>query len=268
MASDTKSFRSAVLGFDRSDVIDYIESMAKERRDEVEAHRRAADLLRRERDEALAKITALEEQVVESAQQNQELVAKRILCTELSERLSKINGELIAEREMNERLSESVKEFEREHESIDRAKSLAAELEIVAYKRAEAIEAEAMRNTEKARSMLKKLIADTNSKYSLSRNEAENMAYSVLQELNKMTAWFSEFPRLFDIIDDRMDTMQGNEKPQIKSFVPHQFDSDNSGESTDMEFVPPNAEAEVTFAEPPQAETFEPMERLKIEDMY
>jgi len=230
MASDIKSFRSAVLGFDRNDVIDYIESMAKERRDEVEAHRRAADLLRRERDEAREKVTALETQIQNEAQQGQELTAKRILCAELSERLSKVNTELHTEREMNEKLNETIKEFEREHESIGKAKALAAELELVAYKRAETIETEAMRNTEKARTMLKTLIADTNSKYSLSRNEAENVAYNVLQELNRITTWFNEFPRLFDVIDDSLPSMQPHEKPQIKSFIPHQFDDEEDGQ--------------------------------------
>jgi chromosome segregation ATPase len=260
MASEFKSFRSAVLGFDRSDVIDYIEAMAKERRDEVEAHRRAAELLRRERDEAVAKVAEFESQSEETARQSQELTAKRILCTELSERLSKVNAELVSERESNEKLSESVKSFERELESIEKAKSLAAELEIVAYKRAETIESEAMRNTEKAKNMLKTLIADTNSKYSLSRNEAETAAYNVSQELNKMIAWFSEFPRLFDVINERMDTMQGQERPQqIKSFVPHQFDD----EADESEVIPDVVPETPVYEEPEEA-----MEKVKLEDMY
>ena len=236
MSGDSKSFRSAVLGFDRNDVVDYIETMAKERRDEVEAHRRAADVLRRERDEARERISALEAGFKQAdtereniARQSEELLAKRILCTELSERLGKINAELIAERKETERLSKALKVFEREHESIDRAKTLAADLEIMAYKRAEAIETEAMRNTEKARSMLKKLVNDTNSKYSLSRNDAESIAYKVLQELNRMTEWFNEFPRLFDIIDERLDSMQAQDRPQIKAFVPHRFEDEDTG---------------------------------------
>lgn len=249
MSAETKSFRSAVLGFDRSDVIDYIELMAKERLDEVEAHRRAADVLRRERDEAREKIAALEVQVKDgdnertiTARQNEELFAKRILCTELSERLSKVNSELIAERDRNEKLTATVRDYENEMSSIGRAKGRAADLELMAYKRAEAIESEAMRNTEKARAMMKRLVNDTKSKYSLSRNEAEGVAYNVLQELNRLTVWFSEFPRLFDAIDDRLDSMQLHDKPQIKAFVPHQFDDEETADSNEPNEPEENSE--------------------------
>jgi len=193
--------------------------------------------LRRERDEAREEIASLKTQLDDSdgervrlSNQQEELAAKRILCTELSERLARINSELIAERKKNGELEESLKEYERENEAVGRAKSRAADLEFMAYKRAEAIEAEAVQNTEKARGLLKRLVADTRSKYTLARNDAEGVAYGVLQELGKLTEWFNEFPRLFDTIDDKLDSMQAHEKPMIKAFVPHQFDEEGADE--------------------------------------
>lgn len=244
MANETRSFRSAVLGFDRSDVINYIELMSKERGDEVEAHRRAADVLRRERDEAKETINQLNEQIkqmksdsVEVARQNEELFAKRILCTELSERLSKVNSELAEAREQINSQAQTLKRYEEENHIIGVAKTRAADMELMAYKRAEAIEAETMRNTEKARSMLKRLMSDTKGKYAMARSEAETVAYNALKELNKLTEWVSEFPRLFDGVDDKFETMNVYEKPQVRAFVPRRFDEDGSTQEAAAEPV-------------------------------
>ena len=243
MAAGTQNFRSAVLGFDRNDVINYMEAAAREHRDEVEAHRRAAAVLRRERDEARDDITRLKEQMeheredsIALARQNEELFAKRILCTELSERLSKVNSELHEARGRIERLDGLVKGYEQEGLIIGRAKTRAAEIEMMAYKRAEAIELETMRGTEKARAALKRLMADTKGKYTMAKSEAEAAAYNVLQELGKLAEWLTGFPRLFDGVDEIFDSMRVHEKAQIKAFVPRRFDED------EPESAPPAAD--------------------------
>jgi hypothetical protein len=129
-------------------------------------------------------------------------------------------------RKQIEKLDGLVKDFENEGFVIGRAKTRAAEIEMMAYKRAEAVETEALRNTDKARAMLTRLMSDTKGKYTMAKAEAETVAYNVLQELGKLAEWVNEFPRLFDGVDEKFDSIRSSEKTEIKAFVPRRFDEE------------------------------------------
>ncbi len=66
--SEEKSFKSSMMGgFRRQDVINYIEQLVREHREEVDAYRSGADLLRIERDEARQELARVKAAQSESA---------------------------------------------------------------------------------------------------------------------------------------------------------------------------------------------------------
>ncbi|MDR3207993.1 MAG: hypothetical protein LBT60_06630, partial [Oscillospiraceae bacterium] len=74
MADNGKRFKTATVGgFNRQDVIMYLETLLKEHSDEVEAHRAGAELLRRERDEARNQIPTLRARVEADEEQLRQL---------------------------------------------------------------------------------------------------------------------------------------------------------------------------------------------------
>ncbi len=243
MANDSQNFRSAVLGFDRNDVIDYLGNLSKLHHDEVEAYRAANDTLRKERDAAKAQVAALEAQSGQLANQQadqqqqlhgdrvalanmgEQLMAKRVLCDELSDRLHLLDGQLQALQTENADLKSRLLSAQAQADEMTLLKQQTDDLELIAYKRAEEIEAEAMLNAEKVRTMLHRLNRETKGKYAVARGEAEAVAFSVMTELGRIRDWFDVFPRLFDSVDEVLESLNSFDKTgAVRSFVPSSFD--------------------------------------------
>ncbi|GHV18918.1 hypothetical protein FACS189425_08710 [Clostridia bacterium] len=184
MAGETRNFRSSVLGFDRGDVINYIETLSREHREEAEAFRSAAETLRRERDE-------LKAQIGERAVGEEEL--------------ERANGEIAA-------LKKQLEDIKAANENIAHAKLRVADMELMAYKRAQEIETEALQNAEKVRVSLAKLIRDTKGKYAAARGEADSIAYKSLQEVTRLRGWFDDFPQLFSEVDAALESIVATDK--------------------------------------------------------
>ncbi|MCL2083720.1 MAG: hypothetical protein FWH06_00495 [Oscillospiraceae bacterium] len=209
---DTQSFRSSILGFDRNDVINYIETLTREHQEEIDAFRAAAETLRGERDEARRKIEGQESQIEHLREDSgamerlsREAEAGHAAATEAAARLVRAEdalrrseNEMIVLRQQNEELT-------KQNEEINKAKLKAADMEIMAYKRAQEIEDEALRNAEKARAALNRLIRDAKGKYSVAKGDMEAAAYNAMQQLDSMRGWLDSFPRLFDDIDSELD---------------------------------------------------------------
>ncbi|GHU94463.1 hypothetical protein FACS1894208_05580 [Clostridia bacterium] len=183
MAAESRNFRSSVLGFDRGDVINYIETISREHREEAEAFHSAAEKLRNERDEL-----------------KKQLEEYRLADGEVERAQSEARAEIAA-------LKKQLEDIKAANENIAHAKLRVADMELMAYKRAQEIEAEALQNAEKVRVSLAKLIRDTKGKYAAARGEADSIAYKSLQEVTRLRGWFDDFPQLFAEVDAALETI-------------------------------------------------------------
>jgi chromosome segregation ATPase len=245
--------KGAVLGgFRRRDVIAYIESLQREYREEIEACRAGADLLRRERDEARAAAVRFQTQWKELSDKHAgqqafeaELARAREREQELTEAQSRLETEIgavrkvLAERELSRQQQETELQGLRAHlekftVSYARAEMLeqdaarrAGEVERAARARAEEIErgarmrAEgavqgAAREAEQVREVVRRLRQETITRYAALRQEEAHLSQTVGAEIVRIREMMARVDGLFEGLAARLEVLTAptEERPE------------------------------------------------------
>ena len=197
-----KSFRTAVGGFNRQDVIDYISLSSKEHRNEIEAYRAGTEKLRGERDsldEALsrhvAEVLSLRERIDrlendhfelkrlvgelsdENARISQGGMALQTEVTDLSSRFLNIESKEIDFEDVQVKAEEFEKQARQNAEELERqARIKAEELEKQARHSVEELERQARQNAEELKRQMRQ-----------NAEELERQTRQNAEELEKQT---------------------------------------------------------------------------------
>lgn len=219
-ANVQKSFRNSMLGgFNRKDVMLYIEKTAREYKEEGDTLRQQIDLMRSQRDEFKLKS---EESKAENADLQERLSVSETAGAQVKTRLSELEAQLDCAKADNRRLSElydqserslknalgeldgmkeRLSELESARTEFENTRKRIADIELDAYKRAEEIEKDAVRNSLAVRDTIKEMALKAIGKYNQVRTESESTAANVIRELECMRAWLMSFGNLFDGLD-------------------------------------------------------------------
>lgn len=222
-----KSFRIAAIGgFNRQDVMDFISTSARERQEEIEAYRIGAERLRNERDRLSAELGALsgiKERADELIAANGSLSSEK---EELRGALASLKNDHASLQEENNSLRLRVKQYETELDGFGDIKSKMAEIEMHAYRRAEAIEAEAAQHETKVRASIMHTLADLSGRFKDVMTDSEASAYTIVTELDKMRDWFVHLPDLLESLNAQLQAMSLENRPVIRDFIPEEFDEE------------------------------------------
>ncbi len=219
-ANVQKSFRNSVLGgFNRQDVMLYIEKTAREFKEEGDTLRQQIDLMRSQRDEFKLKNDEIK---TENADLQTRLNEYETVAGNDKSRLAQLEAQLETGKTENRRLSdlydrseqslksahselaalkERLMELENARSEFENTRKRIADIELDAYKRAEEIEKEAVRNSLAVRDTIKDVACKAIGKYGQVRTESESTAANVIRELECMRAWLLSFGNLFDGLD-------------------------------------------------------------------
>ncbi len=230
--AEGKGFRGAVMGgFNRHEVMRYIESLVREHKEEIDAYRSGAELLRRERDDARRQVAELEQKMGGLGVLASELEVTRARgdnlaqttsqlekqCREMGEaitlrdreraataaRLEELERRLVTAETERQRMAAELSVYEAAHTKAD-------QIEAAAYRQAELIEKEALANAHRAREALDALLTETKTRYDGVRRGAEQTVAGVMGELDKAKAALSSANALFDGVSHRIDALRSD----------------------------------------------------------
>ena len=227
MADEGKWFKFAPFGgFRRQDVITYIEALLKEHNEEKEAYRAGTELLRRERDEARERLTAMQSQLealnkksrqVPSLQSDMDTLKAHVVQlasekTHLSETLQKMEGAREADRAALSQMK--IMLSERESRLVDlqarlgeyeSAHATAADVEKAAREKAVALESEALENTDRSRELISRLWMETKARYTALCQEADEASNAAVRELERARQLLIGAGQMFDDVNSRLE---------------------------------------------------------------
>jgi chromosome segregation ATPase len=243
MAGSGKRFKTAAVGgFNRQDVITYLEALLKEHSEETEAHRAGAELLRRERDEARNQIAALRKQaeasgeqlgqlprlhgrVDELSAQTEELLREKLALTEglraaretqegSRAELARLYGTL-AEKDV--RLSAAQTRLD----ELDAARVCAADIESRARQRAGEIERAACENAQLARETAARQLREAREGFAALRAQVDEASRAAVSELDRARTLLTGAGLLLDGAEEQLAVLAPDETPAVPApFAP------------------------------------------------
>lgn len=218
--SDFSKFRTAVSGFNRTDVVNYIESTSIE-------HQKALRKLTDERDKLAAENARLQVELagqqrrLEQAQSDNDALSEQVNTlaqegTELAEQLKKseeARQELLArpvpQPAEPEEPTPQPEEPETENEPDEPAQEPSlTEKELTAYRRAEQTERNAAVRARRIYAQLSNLCEDARTRYMDSGEEIAALAADLSTGLSRLQDAFAEVQVIFDDAQNAFDDMQ------------------------------------------------------------
>lgn len=191
MYEDTKGFKTAVVGgFNREDVLQYIEQAAKESSDKLEQLQAEAEQARDEAEKlrqdnvSLSQKNAellerLGEMTVESDKLRQEAEQARAQAEQDAGEAQKLRDELQAAQNENSRLRTRMEALEQQNQEYLDSKDRLAEIELCAYRRAKEVDERAQQDAQRIRmqsaeliSQVKHRLADVAGRYHAAQQRA------------------------------------------------------------------------------------------------
>lgn len=211
--SDTElQFRTAAFGgFQKQDVLNYIDSSNQ-------AHREKVDGLTRELEEAKKAAAALEEEAASLRQQVKdgeetaqrlegELKEARSREEELSGRLSQAETELAQVRDALAAAEARLAQAEPAAQAYEKVKDRTAGIELEAHCRAQAVQAEAEERVEKARRDLEQWLHKVQKSYEELRTDMDATISHTSGELERVQATLDKITSQFCTQDERLEKM-------------------------------------------------------------
>lgn len=191
MSSAENAFRTAVVGgFNRQDVLNYIETSAKEGKERITALEKEGEEVRKARDaaqqevaEAKAHETALQRELAGLQKSSREAVAA--LETLRAERVRE-QQEAAAIREELDALREKALQWESGAKSYDVLKDRTATIELEAHQRARAIECEAEAKAKKLRTEAEQVLYKVQAGYGRLRGDVDATISHASGELGRV----------------------------------------------------------------------------------
>jgi chromosome segregation ATPase len=246
MTADERTFRTAAFGgFNRVDVIAFLQKTARDHKQEVDQLRSVSDKLRvecndykrqnetliatrpnftqaqydeltlllervtREVSERDAKIATLELKNFELAHVETDLVSSRTEVIALASKLAEATAQ--------------IEEVEREIGSIGNFRTRISEVETAAFRRAESIEEEARLNAQEQKSKATKAVADIHSRVGVIQEDTAASIVSTLSSLDEIRDQISSLNSLFKTLDEQFRELDSDPKPVIRDFVPEDY---------------------------------------------
>ena len=212
--ADFSKFRTAVSGFNRTDVVNYIESTSIE-------HQKALRKLTDERDKLAAENARLQVELaglqkrLEQAQADNDALSGQVNAlaqegSELAEQLKKAEEarqELLTRPEPQPEEPETAAEPEAEAAPEAQEPSL-TEKELTAYRRAEQTERNAAVRARRIYAQLSNLCEDARTRYMDSGEEIAALAADLSTGLSRLQDAFAEVQVIFDDAQNAFDDMQ------------------------------------------------------------
>ncbi len=200
-------FKKSLLGFDRRDVADYIENLAKRH-----------SILKNEKDKLESRCAALES---DCASLSAELEALRAEKARLSEDAAQLEGRAEAAEQRAERLETelealkaSISEYREKAAIYDAARDRIAGLELSASRRAAEIEKQAEARAAALAHACEAYIASVKAKYIKVSDETRQSSEFIISELNRLSDRLSVLSALLGEKADAFDFIEPGQGPE------------------------------------------------------
>lgn len=207
--SDFSKFRTAVSGFNRTDVVNYIESTSIE-------HQKALRKLTDERDKLAAENARLQVELaglqkrLEQAQADNDALSGQVntLAQEGAELAEQLKKSEEARQELLIRPAPQPEEPEESEEPEAAQEPSLTEKELTAYRRAEQTERNAAVRARRIYAQLSNLCEDARTRYMDSGEEIAALAADLSTGLSRLQDAFAEVQVIFDDAQNAFDDMQ------------------------------------------------------------
>ena len=207
--SDFSKFRTAVSGFNRTDVVNYIESTSIE-------HQKALRKLTDERDKLAAENARLQVELaglqkrLEQAQADNDALSGQVnaLAQEGSDLAEQLKKSEEARQELLIRPAPQPEEPEKSEEPEAAQEPSLTEKELTAYRRAEQTERNAAVRARRIYAQLSNLCEDARTRYMDSGEEIAALAADLSTGLSRLQDAFAEVQVIFDDAQNAFDDMQ------------------------------------------------------------
>lgn len=207
--SDFSKFRTAVSGFNRTDVVNYIESTSIE-------HQKALRKLTDERDKLAAENARLQVELaglqkrLEQAQADNDALSGQVnaLAQESSDLAEQLKKSEEARQELLIRPAPQPEEPEKSEEPEAAQEPSLTEKELTAYRRAEQTERNAAVRARRIYAQLSNLCEDARTRYMDSGEEIAALAADLSTGLSRLQDAFAEVQVIFDDAQNAFDDMQ------------------------------------------------------------
>lgn len=185
------TFRTAVVGgFNRQDVLDYIETAVRESREKTTALQKELQALRAEREKLRQEKTVLEQQVETLRKETEKL---RRSGTDQGAELGQVQAELVRERETCAALRKELEDckaqcakWEEGAKAYDELKDRTATIELEARQRAGAIESAAEEKARKLRTEAEQILYKVQAGYGRLRGDVDATIVHASGELGRV----------------------------------------------------------------------------------
>jgi chromosome segregation ATPase len=230
---EQKIFRGTLLGgFNRKDVMYFVEKSAEEYKEEMDTLREQLELMRSHRDELRHRLELSEK---EKAGFSEKIAALESASEEDKHRIEQLSGEVIGLKEENARLSGDLlssgasfeqlrvelaaaksryADLERLSAEFEKTKKHIADIELKAYERADRIEKEAMESSNAVMEEMKVIALKAAEKYAQVRTVSESTAVHINDELDQIREWLLSFGGLFSELDGIFDRLSLQPVPE------------------------------------------------------
>lgn len=215
--ADFSKFRSSIGGFHRGDVVDYIESISVEHSKEMRRMQDAGEKMEAEKsalqaelEQTKAALKTAEEELAQlreedaSLQQQVESLAQE--AAELSQRAEE--AEERARQAETCMMSEENDEDASEMETDEEAEECLPDKELEAYRRAEAMERNALVRAERLKNRLSLLCDSARTRYTDSGEELEALTQDLNSVLERMQDTIAELRVAFDETEEAFGTLE------------------------------------------------------------
>ena len=212
MSTGENLFRTAAFGgFQKQDVLNYIESSAKEHREKLEALQGEVEQLRQgreelekraqEQEERLSALTAERERLEGAlAQREEELRQARADAEEKGARLSELEKQTAEQQEKLRRAEPAAQAYET-------LKDRTAGVELEAHRRAQVIENEAQAKAKETLQKLEQWLGKVRAGYDLLRTDLDATIAHAAGELERVGKSLDGFPAEFDERDAELEQL-------------------------------------------------------------
>lgn len=203
--ADFSKFRSALNGFNRADVVAYIESANREYAEKIRALEAEANSLREENESLRGENAALQAEVQSLQEENTSLIETLNQQTTPDD----LSAEEAAEFEdVFDELEDTPAPVQAPEETAEEASAVSLdEQELAAYRRAEAAERNAVIRANKIHTQLGVLCDDARRRYSDSSDEISALTADLSAGLNRLNEAFAEIQLIFDDAENAFDEL-------------------------------------------------------------
>lgn len=203
--TDFTKFRTALNGFNRSDVVSYIESVSSEQQNALRALQEENQKLKNEKLKSEARIMQMQKDDEALQEQITSLAAE---AADLAEKLAQAEADRDAAESAYLELTSQVEASAKQQEKDEQVEEEACNAELAAYRRAEAAERSAVQRANRLYSQISELCEAARSKYLESGDEIAAITADLNSGLSRLQETFAEIQVIFDEAENAFDSLE------------------------------------------------------------